>query len=432
MHSRCPHCTSTFEIPAQALTAADGVVRCGSCMQLFDARKHAFHPESERQPQDFEDPTSGEQDSVLNASEKAADIEANNDEPAENIEATFNTDTTDKEETHQAPETDDQVIHKMSLQAQTSATGQVEEPSAVDKEPSAPEVKEPSAADKEPSAEEECPSAIEEAPSTKIDEQPGNESEQSPAPDSIFSVEPEMETLMSPEEAESGTAAAQEETEPKEENIDEQAFSSASDANVEPSGEEDDVDPAFALNFDESFTAEDLRPTLAPQKSSFARRLTFSIAASLLVLGLGLQWLLAYNLIPQTNQTWLTNATHTACRFIVCDLKNAKSFPENYQSIDLLVQSHPGERDALILKTTLLNRSGKTLPYPAMAVEFSNLQNQVAAARIFNPQDYLNGAMLDTISTGLASNQPIEIELELADPGEEAINYSLHFLPPTQ
>lgn len=37
MFTRCPHCRTTFRITADALDMAAGQVRCGRCMQVFDA-----------------------------------------------------------------------------------------------------------------------------------------------------------------------------------------------------------------------------------------------------------------------------------------------------------------------------------------------------------------------------------------------------------
>ena len=37
MYARCPHCRTTFAISATALRAAHGKVRCGACLEAFDA-----------------------------------------------------------------------------------------------------------------------------------------------------------------------------------------------------------------------------------------------------------------------------------------------------------------------------------------------------------------------------------------------------------
>lgn len=38
--TRCPHCTSVFNITDEQLAARGGHVRCGSCLQVFRADQH--------------------------------------------------------------------------------------------------------------------------------------------------------------------------------------------------------------------------------------------------------------------------------------------------------------------------------------------------------------------------------------------------------
>ena len=43
--TRCPHCKTSFRITDAQLRAANGSVRCGSCLQVFDALPNTEHPE---------------------------------------------------------------------------------------------------------------------------------------------------------------------------------------------------------------------------------------------------------------------------------------------------------------------------------------------------------------------------------------------------
>ena len=38
--TQCPHCQTSFRVSRTQLGAAQGVVRCGACMELFNAARH--------------------------------------------------------------------------------------------------------------------------------------------------------------------------------------------------------------------------------------------------------------------------------------------------------------------------------------------------------------------------------------------------------
>ncbi|MGB1271905.1 MAG: DUF3426 domain-containing protein [Endozoicomonas sp.] len=49
--THCPHCNTSFRITTAQLNAANGSVRCGSCLRVFDARPQtASKPNATRQP----------------------------------------------------------------------------------------------------------------------------------------------------------------------------------------------------------------------------------------------------------------------------------------------------------------------------------------------------------------------------------------------
>ncbi|WP_197486112.1 MJ0042-type zinc finger domain-containing protein, partial [Oleiphilus sp. HI0061] len=35
--TQCPHCKASFKVSEEQLSAANGRVRCGACMNIFDA-----------------------------------------------------------------------------------------------------------------------------------------------------------------------------------------------------------------------------------------------------------------------------------------------------------------------------------------------------------------------------------------------------------
>ncbi|WP_421866329.1 DUF3426 domain-containing protein [Motiliproteus sp.] len=114
------------------------------------------------------------------------------------------------------------------------------------------------------------------------------------------------------------------------------------------------------------------------------------------------------------------------CQRIDCQLPPRQDLP-SIRSQQLLVRQHPDYTNALSLHLTLLNLAPFEQPFPALKLSFSGLDETLRAARIFQPREYLGG----DIQPGelMPSNSPVQIQLELLDPGSQAPNYQLQFLP---
>ncbi|MDH3315417.1 MAG: DUF3426 domain-containing protein [Gammaproteobacteria bacterium] len=50
MFTRCPHCSTFFAVSAAQLNAAQGRVRCGTCLSIFDGLKHLTDKSPDRNP----------------------------------------------------------------------------------------------------------------------------------------------------------------------------------------------------------------------------------------------------------------------------------------------------------------------------------------------------------------------------------------------
>lgn len=447
MNSRCPHCASVYEISEAALAAADGVVRCGNCMQLFDAAQNEV----------VEDPGT-------NQETLAEEIFSEIQEIDEELHAEQNISEAESTDSYQESTLEDAVQQTNAGESQPEPSA--DETSLIDSdneepirfasladseyEPIALESDEPldqasnevfeESGDLNNEARDHSQSmepAFPEAPSQSI-----NEAEA----DNRFTSEPEMESLIAGDDKEqnssmteaSPAATAKEDISGLDTNansIKEQntltVDDSEDDLNFPGNGSTQPQETAsgFSASLDDTFIANINSNSVEENKRSKLSRLVFALAASIIGLILAGQWLLAHVNLPVTKYAWLEQAKYLACQYAFCDISNKQDISRHYASIDLLVQSHPSEKQALILKTTLVNQSTRTLPYPRLAIQFSDLSNRVTAARTFSPEDYLNDSLLKLATNGLASNQPVEIELEFLDPGPQAVNYSLHFLP---
>ncbi|MBQ0799068.1 MAG: DUF3426 domain-containing protein [Porticoccaceae bacterium] len=93
------------------------------------------------------------------------------------------------------------------------------------------------------------------------------------------------------------------------------------------------------------------------------------------------------------------------------------------QTKNLVVRTHPRYESALQVDATLVNLAERPQRFPQLILTFEDLQGAVLARRSFKPAEYLKGE-LDGVST-MPSRQPIHFILDIIDPGELAVSYTL-------
>ncbi len=99
------------------------------------------------------------------------------------------------------------------------------------------------------------------------------------------------------------------------------------------------------------------------------------------------------------------------------------------QISNLILRSHPSIDNALIVDTVLLNLAEFSQPYPDLLLEFNDIDDKKIAYRRFYAGEYLGGELAGTQLMPI--NQPIQISIEIVDPGPEAVNYQLYVVRPT-
>lgn len=94
----------------------------------------------------------------------------------------------------------------------------------------------------------------------------------------------------------------------------------------------------------------------------------------------------------------------------------------------LVVRSHPQVEEALQVHISFHNTAPFPQAFPVLVLSFNTATNSTIALREFAPPEYLDpGPHTVELIPVMA---PVEIELELIDPGPEAVNYSLAFRRP--
>ncbi|MDD0841718.1 DUF3426 domain-containing protein [Pseudomonas sp. Gutcm_11s] len=117
----------------------------------------------------------------------------------------------------------------------------------------------------------------------------------------------------------------------------------------------------------------------------------------------------------------------TLCPEIGCTLPSKVDIAQ-VRSTNLVVRSHPQYMDALMVDAILYNRAQFAQPFPLLELRFADLNGQLIASSRFRPSEYLSGELAGQAE--MPPQTPIHISLEIKDPGDRAVNYSLSFYSP--
>ena len=115
-----------------------------------------------------------------------------------------------------------------------------------------------------------------------------------------------------------------------------------------------------------------------------------------------------------------------ACEVLGCQLPS-RSDISKLRGANLVVRSHPDFNNALIVDAILFNEARYPQPFPDLELRFSALDGSAVASRRFAPEEYLHGDLFGMES--MPTNTPLHVSLEIVDPGDRAVNYNLRLLP---
>lgn len=91
----------------------------------------------------------------------------------------------------------------------------------------------------------------------------------------------------------------------------------------------------------------------------------------------------------------------------------------------LVVKTNPADRSELVVDAVIINRAAFAQPFPAIVLTFADLNGQEVTQRVFSPTDYLadQGAQLRE----MPPQTPIRIAIAIQDPGQAAVSYNINF-----
>jgi len=419
--TRCPNCSTQFRVTENQLAAAGGRVRCGACLTVFEGTEHLILDEDA---------------TFTDGSEADAALDALLDELG-NTEARASMDTgpTAQEEdlpsdSHLAPDSD--VVDDVQVYG-----GYEDE--------SAPEVEVVSDAE----------AAASNHPETGAEESPTASGIENPEPDTV-----EQDTALDGESAaeledlESGTPVLHEQPEapdsrghdpayeawiqPGTRNIDQlvdEVMASGSQQPDVATELENDPEPSspaeeekaavggFHLSAVESALAEEGVATGPIHFGPEPRRWWVLGAGAVLVLTLLGQ--IFYLQLPQWSRDPGTRGFYeSVCGLFGCELPEIRDL-DALRTRNLMVRSHPDLRNALIIDAVIVNLADFPQRFPDLVLRFTSVGGLLVAGRSFTPEEYLAGeAGPERL---MPVNTPVQVSVEIADPGDEAVNYTLSF-----
>ncbi len=159
---------------------------------------------------------------------------------------------------------------------------------------------------------------------------------------------------------------------------------------------------------------------VAPTPSQWKMQVLWTLlAALLLALALAQYVFFHFDQLVKQEETrpWL----QSLCRTLGCSLPLEESW-RTIKISQLLVRPDPST-DALAVEAVLLNEAEQPQPFPKLDMYFQNLAQQPVASRRFEPKEYLGSQWAG--KTMMPVGQPVHIAFDLVKPDEAAVNWSL-------
>jgi predicted Zn finger-like uncharacterized protein len=368
--TQCPHCKASFKVSEEQLNVANGRVRCGSCMNIFDAVAYSI-PTADNlnkqtaptSPHSSESPLVDLEDSILEP--KKSNEELFQDDPDEDK----------KEQGYSGSSRFNDELSSSFLELDESLDTAKNNPYAT---------------------------SIQE-----IDLVENNSEDESWTDGILEDMHTEASDRIEPHVSDSSPTKAAKQPKPENDSFDSQEIISTTT---------DDENEAYT-NY--NFYHQD--DNTKGRHWLLSTLLFLSILILTVTLLAQASWL-HYEKLSQHPK--IAMLYKTACVHLQCQLPTLSDI-KKIKSDNLIVRSHPTTPKALIIDATIINNASFQQDFPNIALYFSDINNQTIAQRLISPKEYLSDEILSW--NNMPPEQPIHISLEIIDPGKEAVNYSIKF-----
>ncbi|HNN86301.1 MAG TPA: DUF3426 domain-containing protein [Pseudomonadales bacterium] len=166
----------------------------------------------------------------------------------------------------------------------------------------------------------------------------------------------------------------------------------------------------------------DLLSTRAGRLKKDWKSLALLVSAAVLLTALLLAQYTFFNFDRLARTSTSRPMMQTLCQVVHCKLPVV----ENWRYIkiqNLVVRKHAQIPNALVIDAMLMNVTDQALPFPELDLYFSDLTKTPVASRRFKPEEYLSGELSG--QTMMPAGRPVHIALEIVNPGDKAVNWSM-------
>ena len=407
--TQCPHCQARFRVSHAQLSVARGVVRCGSCLQVFNAARQLLEQRAHAPAPEPELPAS-----IPEAAPQAPRAISQKQWTAEELDL----DNLDLDEELAKLERRE-IQHTLPVGAERRQAGADRRQKEDSLSASRDTVK----------AEEEkwAASLFSEPPEERV-QTTEDDFEPPHAPATRQRTEPSM----------SFHTDAIDDEPPLRSTLDEKdldpPFIPVTDVLDDPEPEERPqprrkrARSEAGVHDDVLQDLEDDPLHLYAQKrpSSLGRRLLWLLLVLIAAAGLAGQYI-AYQFDELARQDAYRPWFLQLCPTVGCTVPSRVDIA-HIKSSNLVVRSHPDFAGALVVDAIIYNRATFSQPFPLLELRFADLNGSLIASRRFKPAEYLSGELAGV--SEMPSQTPIHISLDILDPGNKAVNYSLSFHSP--
>lgn len=436
--TRCPHCTSVFNITDDQLAARGGHVRCGSCLQVFRADQHLVEGNNtiaNPVPNNHPAPTSS---STNTPAPQSMPVMAKEQHAAPQPQSTATSTTKKKKKDDESWAMD--LLGDLGAELEQDLANLGAQKPTVETPPEVVPPPQATKPTKKPLFDDEISDLLQEAwveptDSTSLKGLSGVDKIKENADESwAQALMSELEEEEKKEKAknysmELAPQRPKDTSRRKEVPVEKVDIAPASKSTNSGKPEQDDDLLSF-LNNNASASNTIKTPASLPLEIksqpmisiNWSYWLTWSFMCVLAVILLGVQYVyfnfndLAFNdkTRPQLMQL---------CESIGCNVPE----PPNASLIaiqKLVIRKHPQTKNALQINAIIFNKADFAQPLPALKLTFLNKKRDISAARAFQPKEYLQGDAATNLRR-IPPETPIHIQLDIVDPKVDMTSYKM-------